>query len=456
MDEKRLQKVIIVIVCLVLIRGLIYSLLIPFDRSPDENYYFNLIKAKQLQLSHASIEEQQRVAAQYELTRTYLLYPESTKKRSLQDFAGAELSEPPSSSNIYYLVTAWLLKVLALENIRDEIYVIRGFSVLCSMVVVFMSFLVAREIFPENVFLFIGSPVFITFVPQFSAMGGVVNNNKLTEVFVSLLFWLVVKVFKHGMNKVYISAYILTMVFALLSKQTAVFMLPFFVVFLLVYYWKSSLGFKLHLVLIAMFVGVLFGGSFLRWCLDEKEFFLIDYFIWVPPHKLIYFLSHGFSSEYFKYYAKFFIVIYWSFWGVFGYMTIHLHHFWYLLGAFFQSLSLFGLFRVIWQVKMRKISIETWKTKVLYLFVMSIVLGVFMMFFRSIILRPKLPFLAQGRRLFTVIIPISLLTLFGLGNLFPRKYYPWIACIGIIGLIILDSVCLSNYILLNFHRLSLF
>ena len=105
MDDKRLQKIIIVILCLVLMRGLIYGLFIPFDRAPDENYYFELIKAKHLQLNQTSNQEKQYVAAQMALTRYYLLHPEANpQKYSLQDFAEAEIQEPPPSREIYYLL----------------------------------------------------------------------------------------------------------------------------------------------------------------------------------------------------------------------------------------------------------------------------------------------------------------------------------------------------------------
>jgi len=229
MDDKRLQKIIIVILCLVLMRGLLYGLLIPFDRAPDEGYYFNLIKAKQLQISHASVEEQQHVAAQMELTRYYLLHPEANpQKYSLQDFAKAELSEPPPSREIYYLFSAWILKILSLENIRNEIYVIRGLSMLCGVIVVLFSFLIARELFPENVFLLVGIPVFITFIPQFSAMNGAINTDKFAEIFAALLFWLMVRIFKYGKNRIYLPACILTIGLAVLSKRTTMFLLPLF------------------------------------------------------------------------------------------------------------------------------------------------------------------------------------------------------------------------------------
>lgn len=457
MAEKRLQSIIIILLCLVLIRGLIYGLFIPFDRAPDESHHFKLIKAKQLQLNHTLEEEEDYIAAQIGLTRYYLQHPEANpQKYSLQDFSGQSLPKPPSSSHIYYFFTAWILKILSLDEIRDEIYLLRGFSILCGMIIVLLSFLVTREIFPESFFLMISVPTLIAFIPQFSAMNGAINDDKFTEVFLSFMFWLMVKIFKRGMSWGYVFGFIAMMGLALLSKRTAMFTFPFFPVVLFVYYWKTSIGIRMHLLLLLILLGIALGGYHLAWYVDEMGGFIGEYVVWIPPHKFKEFLSQSYSVEALKYYAKFFIVIYWSFWGVFGYMTIHLHHFWYLLTALVQFLSICGLLGVVFQIKVKKLIVESWKVKTLYLFAVSIIFLIIVIVLRSIVFRPDDPFLAQGRRLFAAIIPISVLTMCGLENLIPLKYHRLVGTIGIIGLLILDIVCLSNYILLNFHNISFF
>ena len=50
MYDKRFQTILIVILCLVGCKGLMYGLTIPFDRAPDEKHHFQLIKAKQAQI----------------------------------------------------------------------------------------------------------------------------------------------------------------------------------------------------------------------------------------------------------------------------------------------------------------------------------------------------------------------------------------------------------------------
>ncbi len=60
MHHKRLHVLAGTIICLVILRGLMYGLIIPFDQAPDEKHHFLLIKAKHLQMSGASSEKNSR------------------------------------------------------------------------------------------------------------------------------------------------------------------------------------------------------------------------------------------------------------------------------------------------------------------------------------------------------------------------------------------------------------
>jgi hypothetical protein len=132
-------------------------------------------------------------------------------------------------------------------------------------------------------------------------------------------------------------------------------------------------------------------------------------------------------------------------------MDIHLHHFWYIGAALVQLLSIGGLFRWFWRKRSLNHKHEQWQAKVIYLLIVSICLVMLVLFFRSIVFRPGQPMLAQGRRLFTTILPIGFLTVLGVQNLVIPKYHRVLGALGIAALLILDMVSLSNYILLNFH-----
>lgn len=457
MMEKRksVQKIMGIIVCLALLRGVLYALVIPVDQTPDEFHHFELIKAKQLALKNADEREKAEMAARMEYARYYFLNPESKRQVSVADFAGKQLPSPNSS--LYYTFNAWILKIFSFNSVAAEAYLIRFISVILGASVVFLSFLVARELFPENLYLLIGVPAFITFIPQFSAMNGSINNDKLAEVLVSLGFLVMVKMLKYSITPFSVVLFAAAIGLAVFSKRTALFMIPIFLMFWFVYWWQSSLGLRMHGILLGVVAALAGGGYFLIKVSPGFETFINTHLIWMPAYKVeeLFFRPELISGQLLKHYAKFFIVLYWSFWGVFGYMTIHLHHVWYLLVACVQGLALCGLAWFTIRVKKGEISVPAWRVKSLYLFMLSIVFAILLPFFRSCVLRPGQAQLTQGRYLFPVLIPISVLTVFGIFSIIPSKYHRLTFILGIIGLIVLDSVCLLDYLLLNFHSLSI-
>ena len=458
MNKQLIPPVILALLGLMIIRSLLYCLVIPFDRSPDEAHYFKLIKAKQLQMSQASAEEIQRTTSRLAWQTYYLLYPHlAPEKRTIDDFADAELPKPPSSLQVYYLLNAELLRLLSLENIRDEIFVIRGFSMFCGVLTVWLAFLVTRELFPDSRFMLIGVPAFITFLPQFTAMSGVVDNDKLTGLCLGVMAWLLVRMMKQGLLTWYSVAYLVLMGVAILGKRTALFTIPLLLVIAMLSYRREPLNIRVHLAVIGVFFVPIIGMFGLLEMPIELKGLLKEYIVAIAPWQVRDFLLHeAYRPAQLKYYAKFFTVFYWSFWGLFGYMTIHIHHFWYLLAAAWQGAAIAGLWKWGRQLKRKTAQLDAWKLKTLYLFGVSIVYVILIVFLRSVVFRPDNPMLSQGRRLFVVIIPVSVLTVLGLERLFPAKHHRWVGGLALVGLFIMDSVILSRYLLINFHSLSLF
>ncbi|MDY0095004.1 MAG: hypothetical protein RBT80_20095 [Candidatus Vecturithrix sp.] len=465
MHHKRLHVLAGTIICLVILRGLMYGVIIPFDQAPDEKHHFLLIKAKHLQMSGASSEEKQHIASQIEFTWHRLLYPET--QRTQEDFTGGFLPSPPSSMHLYYLVTGWMLNLCAFEQSHNEIYLLRGFSIVCGAIVIIFAIAIAHDLFPDDRFLHLGVPIFITFVPQFSAMNGVINNDKLAEVFAALLGWLIVKIFKQGFSWQYGLAYMAAAALALMSKRTTIFIVPLSLLVLFLYFWNGRLGLRMHGILLGGILGATLLIYLLLW--NPTIYTLVDdYVISIPEARYLpakVFRPELFSKATLLHVVKFFAVMYLGFWGIFGYMTIHLHHFWYLAAAFAQSLAILGLLKCMMPAKLdipsslkgkQEWDGDVWKAKVCYLFGASIALSLIIPVLRSIILRFDAPDLTQGRYLFTVMIPISVLTMLGLSVLFPRKYHAWIGGIGLFALLLFDTAALINYLLLNFHYAAFF
>jgi uncharacterized membrane protein len=116
-------------------------------------------------MSGASSEGKQHIASQIEFTWHRLLYPET--QRTQEDFTGGFLPSPPSSMHLYYLVTGWMLNLCAFEQSHNEIYLLRGFSIVCGAIVIIFAIAIAHDLFPDDRFLHLGVPIFITLCRSF-------------------------------------------------------------------------------------------------------------------------------------------------------------------------------------------------------------------------------------------------------------------------------------------------
>ena len=214
----------------------------------------------------------------------------------------------------------------------------------------------------------------------------------------------------------------------------------------------------MHLYLLGgslLVIGIVYG---LLW-LPEVHNWVHEHIISIPDARHLpkaIFRPELFTAATLLHIAKFFTVMYWGFWGIFGYMTIHVHHFWYVAAACAQALAIAGLLKYALLTKRRKIASKAWQINLLYLFGASVVLALFIPVLRSIILKFDAPDLTQGRYLFTTMVPISTLTLLGLSALFPPKYHRWVGGIGIGALCLLDAIVIVKYLFLNFHHATLF
>ncbi len=190
---------------------------------------------------------------------------------------------------------------------------------LCGAIVIIFAIAIAHELFPDDRFLHLGVPIFIAFVPQFSAMNGVINNDKLAEVFAALLGWLIVKIFKQGFSWQYGLAYMAAATLALMSKRTTIFIVPLSLLVLFLYFWNGRLGLRMHGILLGGILGATLLIYLLLW--NPTIYTLVDdYVIGIPEARYLpakVFRPELFSKATLLHVVKFFAVMYLGFWGYF-------------------------------------------------------------------------------------------------------------------------------------------
>ncbi len=150
-------------------------------------------------------------------------------------------------------------------------------------------------------------------------------------------------------------------------------------------------------------------------------------------------------------YLLFSLLTFASFWANFGWMNIPLDPAWYGVLAVVSLISFLGLaLRMLREITSSREQIlfrERWqKAAFLVLLVASLLM---LAQTSSLMAIQNIP--QQGRYLFPVIVPLSILFVLGLRELIPSSYRHVFLLICIIGLFLFDGLCLTYYILPYFY-----
>ena len=473
MKADRMTVVLLLLLGLNLVRGMIYSAVIPPWQAPDEFRHFEYIKLlsqkrRLLTAQDSSLTLQREIIAsmiKHNYWRFgYARFPFAPRNppRSFREIIWPAdpywLFHPP----LYYLLGAFSLALAGSGDVDVQLYAVRLMSVVLGTLVVLVAFLTAKQLFPGDYFLIIGVPAFIVFLPMHTFITSVVNNDNLAELSVSLFIMILVKVLKDGLSPLRIALIALLAVLGLLAKRTAILTIPLLVVAVPIYFWRGGLRFSFdHLgrkavgLIAGTFIagaiaGVLFRGTWQRlW----NHFFpmLRPYLILIPGADF----SALFTSKGVDLFIIYVQTLFESFWARFGWMNVRLDPVWYQAIALISIAAMSGIGMFIVR---KSAALAFWQRKCLLLFLLCVVFATAIAMFYGVRVwahfqsfqpteRPK----PQGRYLFPVIIPIATLFTLGLRELAPIRYHKlWLlACVG--GFIIFDSISLIGYIIPFFY-----
>ncbi len=167
------------IVFLYLILGAQYAVLTPRWQVPDEPAHYNYIReiVEQGTLPILEVGEYQQAYLSELTTKKFPSYLsiDSLKYESWQ---------PP----LYYLLAAPIFLIA-----NGALLPLRLFSVALGAGVLFFTYLVGRETFPEQPFIAVTAAGFVAFIPQHIAMLAGVNNDSLSELIIAAGLWLILR-----------------------------------------------------------------------------------------------------------------------------------------------------------------------------------------------------------------------------------------------------------------------
>jgi 4-amino-4-deoxy-L-arabinose transferase-like glycosyltransferase len=237
-------------VCLSLVRGFFYSVIVPPWQAPDEPghlEYARLLAEKGLPLAREDISPQ----LQREILSSMHDFdfwehvrqpdpeqlPESFRDDPFLVRSGTQVGDEPP---LYYLIPALIFTLLRPQSVLLQLYVMRWFSVLLSSLVVVVAYLTADELFHHDRLLVVGVPIFVAFLPMFTFIGASANNDSMAALLASLVIYCLVRALKRGLSPRSAFLVALFVVLSISCKKTTLFTIPLAALALPLYAWRPG------------------------------------------------------------------------------------------------------------------------------------------------------------------------------------------------------------------------
>jgi hypothetical protein len=219
-------RIILLFIVLALLRGAIYAAIIPPWESPDEYGHF----------------EYAWLVSQYGPLVGPEAIPSDFQQRMLEitaqhDYWRQVGDDPP----LYYALVGSALRLAGNQDLATGMYIGRIVSVTLYAAAVGLAALTTRRLFPQSLFMQITPPAFVLFLPMLGEMGAAINNDVMGVLSGTLFFASLLPILRDGLSWRRGGAVLAALFLALLSRKTALFLLPTAVVALPIYAWTRGL-----------------------------------------------------------------------------------------------------------------------------------------------------------------------------------------------------------------------
>jgi hypothetical protein len=240
--------VVAAFLCLVILRGLLYSAVIPPWQAPDEPRHLEyaiLLSQKGWPLTTDDLSPALQRAILTSLFETHfwtLIGREEPDQPpasfSADPFLKRSGASPGQESPLYFVLPALSFNLLPDGDLLTRLYVLRVFSVLLSAAAVGVACLTAWELFPGDSFLIVAIPAFMAFLPMFTFIAASASDDAFAVLCASLVTGQLVRVFNRGLSQR--SGLVLCGLAALslLSKRTCLFIPPMTLAAVVIYVFQ--------------------------------------------------------------------------------------------------------------------------------------------------------------------------------------------------------------------------
>jgi uncharacterized membrane protein YkgB len=367
-----------------------------------------------------------------------------------------------------YLPYAMMLDLVPVRDTVGQLYAMRLLSVLLGVLITIVAWSTVVELFANRWTYIVGIMTFVVFLPMHSFLLGTLNSDHLAELFTCLVLFVLVRILHRGLTIVRLGEALVFAVLGAFAKRTALVTLPIIAAAVFLYLWRHRLRVQVTKKQVGLAAGALslVGGlGFILWyqysgmsqralaALSEIAVHIYRYYLFLPSRQFPFqFDQRFFQPEAVPVYERYFVFLYRSFWGWFGWLRAPLSSWLYALLGAVSIAALVGLAVMAVRAREGRLELALWQKKTLALFAFSIVLDLLIVIAREIRSWDyEWGGYPQARFLFPVLVPIATLFFAGLLAVVPARYQRPFTLAYMLGFVVFDAYALMHYALPFFY-----
>lgn len=438
-----------IILTVMLVKGLIWVYLIPPLQNPDEPSHFGYVQylgeesrvpvqkhelsfSEELSLFAGAVrfnEIQFKPEQKYYVNHQYYDTLEQVKGNTemrVSQGSNSATGYPPG----YYFLASFAYKLVYDGTIFERFYATRIFSVLLSLIAVALAYFVGKKIESKSILLACALAIMTGMQPMFSMVSSAVNNDILMiTVSIALILWLLCLIDSVTKKKL-LAGGILVGLGLLIKPQMFFVSGTVLLIALIVFIKRYKLAFILKsaaYVVLPMLIVFLPWGIFSFVHYGSVFGGVAGQPYGDPSHGLGWYFQNAFFNEEGR--ERFFNTWVRMFWGYFGWLDTRFSSVWiYKLIACIMITSMIG---AIYGIIRKK---ENYKVVALCM-IFTFLNFAFLYLVEILYFSEYHRFMLQGRYLFTALVPINIILMYGIRYLLPpisKNYIYYSFALGMI------------------------
>jgi len=180
------------LIVIYLVTGTLYALFTPPWQIPDEPAHYNYVRFVAENLRYPVLQMGDYPHEYLEEIKAKRFPPEMSI-----DPIRYEFHQPP----LYYSLAVPFYWLTRFWPPSQQVIALRFLSLLMGGGIVYLAYLISREVFPANEVLALGTAAFVAGVPMHLAMLAAVNNDGLAELMLAGILWMLVRYVKEEGEK---------------------------------------------------------------------------------------------------------------------------------------------------------------------------------------------------------------------------------------------------------------